>query len=223
MSKDTEHAFMLKCEALIITICFLYANLRYVVFGPEVVAHIPLYIMNKALSWSGLATIGLSKVFGQAETRRMAGLLGTVMIGMHVVMSLLILRPEYLGKFFNSLDGMRMTWEGEAAMLFGILGLVFLACLIWNTAITNKKSDQSSGMESVLPRPINILLFCVALHVAFMGWDDWFEPAKWAKYGYLPPITMLSFFTAVMFLFAENFLSPTTRSKTGEELKAKGK
>ena len=120
MNQQTEHAFVLKSVAMIITFCFGYANLRYVVFGPEGLAHIPLYIMNKALSWSGLFIIGLSKVLRRSEISRMAGLIGAVLIGMHVVMSLLILRPEYLGKFFNSLDGMRMTWNGEFSMLFGV-------------------------------------------------------------------------------------------------------
>ena len=38
------------------------------------------------------------------------------------------------------------------------------------------------------------------LHVALMGWDVWFAPEKWANYGHLPPITLLSFVTAVVFL-----------------------
>ena len=211
MNKQVEHAFMLKCVAVIITTCFVYSNLRYVIFGPEGVAHIPLFIMNKALSWSGLATIGLSKVLRQTEASRKAGLLGALMIGMHVVVSLLILRPEYLGKFFNSIDGMRMTWKGEAAILSGVLGLACLTCLLWNTATTHKEADKSIRIRSVLQWSINALLFCGALHVAFMGWDDWFEPTKWAKFGYLPPITMLSFLTAVIFLFVRRPNEKTRR------------
>ena len=209
MNQQTEHAFVLKSVAMIITFCFGYANLRYVVFGPEGLAHIPLYIMNKALSWSGLFIIGLSKVLRRSEISRMAGLIGAVLIGMHVVMSLLILRPEYLGKFFNSLDGMRMTWNGEFSMLFGVLGLVFLMCLVWNTATVHKGVNKLSEIKSIFPRPINMLLFCGALHVVFMGWDEWFELGKWAKFGYFPPISMLSFFTAVIFLFARKSTSQT--------------
>jgi len=190
----------------------VYSNLRYVIFGPEGAAHIPLFIMNKALSWSGLATIGLSKVLRQPEASRMAGLLGALMIGMHVVMALLILRPEYLAKFFNSIDGMRMTWKGEAAILSGVLGLACLTCLAWNTATVTKKADKSIGQRSVSPLGINTLLFCGALHVAFMGWDDWLEPTMWAKFGYLPPISMLSFLTAVIFLFARK-ATPQTRGQ----------
>ena len=203
---------MLKCVAVIITTCFVYSNLRYVIFGPEGAAHIPLFIMNKALSWSGLATIGLSKVLRQPEASRMAGLLGALMIGMHVVMALLILRPEYLAKFFNSIDGMRMTWKGEAAILSGVLGLACLTCLAWNTATVTKKADKSIGQRSVSPLGINTLLFCGALHVAFMGWDDWLEPTMWAKFGYLPPISMLSFLTAVIFLFTRK-ATPQTRGQ----------
>lgn len=212
MIKQAEHAFVLKCVAVIITTCFVYSNLRYVIFGPEGAEHIPLFIMNKALSWAGLATIGLSKVLRQPEASRTAGLLGALMIGMHVVMALLILRPEYLGKFFNSIDGMRMTWQGEAAILSGVLGLACLTCLAWNTATVTKKADKSIGQRSVSPLGINTLLFCGALHVAFMGWDDWLEPTMWAKFGYLPPISMLSFLTAVIFLFARK-ATPQTRGQ----------
>ena len=204
MGRQIENDFVLKCVAIIFATCFGYSNLRYVVFGPEDGTHVPLFIMNKALSWSGLATVGLSKVLRQYETSRMAGLLGALMIGMHVVMSLLILRPEYLGKFFSSADGMRMTWKGEAAILAGVLGLACLTCLLWNTATAYKKANQSIEIRSVLPRGVDILLFCGTLHVAFMGWDEWFEPTKWADFGYLPPITMLSFLTGVIFLFARS-------------------
>ena len=210
MNQQSEHAFVLKSVAIIITFCFGYANLRYVVFGPEGLAHIPLYIMNKALSWSGLFIIGLSKVLRQSEISRMAGLIGAVLIGMHVVMSVLILRPEYLGKFFNSLDGMRMTWNGEVSMLFGVLGLVFLMCLVWHTATVHKGVNKLSEIKSIFPRPINMLLFCGAIHVFFMGWEDWFEPSNWTKFGYFPPISMLSFFTAIIFLFARKPSLKTT-------------
>ena len=97
MGKQIENDFVLKYVAMIFATCFVYSNLRYVVFGPEDGTHVPLFILNKALSWSGLATIGLSKVLRQYETSRIAGLLGALMIGMHVVISLIILRPEYLG------------------------------------------------------------------------------------------------------------------------------
>ena len=209
MGKQIENDLVLKYVAMIFATCFVYSNLRYVVFGPEDGTHVPLFIMNKALSWSGLATIGLSKVLRQYETSRIAGLLGALMIGMHVVISLIVLRPEYLGKFFSSADGMRMTWKGEVSILAGVLGLACLACLLWNTATVYKKANQSIRIRSVFPWGVDILLFCATLHVAFMGWDEWFEPTKWADFGYLPPITMLSFLTGVIFLFIRRSSSKT--------------
>jgi len=209
LGKQIENDFVLKYVAMIFATCFVYSNLRYVVFGPEDGTHVPLFIMNKALSWSGLATIGLSKVLRQDETSRIAGLLGALMIGMHVVISFIVLRPEYLGKFFSSADGMRMTWKGEVSILAGVLGLACLTCLLWNTATVYKKANQSIRIRSVLPRGVDILLFCATLHVAFMGWDEWFEPTKWADFGYLPPITMLSFLTGVIFLFTSCSSSKT--------------
>ena len=86
---------------MIFATCFVYANLRYVVFGPEDGTHVPLFILNKALSWSGLATIGLSKVLRQYETSRIAGLLGALMIGMHVVISLYHPTPRVSWQVFQ--------------------------------------------------------------------------------------------------------------------------
>lgn len=101
MGKQIENDFVLKYVAMIFATCFVYANLRYVVFGPEDGTHVPLFILNKALSWSGLATIGLSKVLRQYETSRIAGLLGALMIGMHVVISLYHPTPRVSWQVFQ--------------------------------------------------------------------------------------------------------------------------
>jgi len=156
-------------------------------------------VMNKALSWAGLATIGLSRLLGHAAARKQAGLIGALMIGLHVVMSMLVLKPEYLRKFFDSMNG-KLTGAGEASMLTGVLGLGFLAWLLWATAEQANGSSDSNGNVSLLPWVGRAVLICGALHVALMGWDIWFAPEKWANYGHLPPITLLSFVTAVVFL-----------------------
>ena len=84
----------------IFAVCLIYSIIRYITLGPEDLSQLPLYVMNKALSWAGLATLGLSRLLGQAAARKQAGLIGALMIGLHVVMSMLILKPEYLHKFF---------------------------------------------------------------------------------------------------------------------------
>ena len=85
-------------------------------------------------------------------------------------------------------------------MLAGVLGLGFLAWLLWATAAQANGSSDSNGNGSLLPWVGRAVLICGALHVALMGWDIWFAPEKWANYGHLPPITLLSFVTAVVFL-----------------------
>ena len=204
MNKEFEHAFAYKFILTFFGISFVYANLRYVVFGLEPLAHIPLFIMNKALSWSGLATIGLSKVLCYSKERKTAGLIGAAMIGMHTIISLIILRPEYLGKFYNQTDGMRMTGAGETAILFGVLGLMCIACLLWNSIPRINAAQNSDGATNIFPKLSNVVLLCGAIHVTLMGWSDWFEPSNWAKFGYLPPISMLSFLTTVTFLIMPN-------------------
>ena len=185
---------------VIFSVCLIYSFIRYITLGPEDMSQLPLYVMNKALSWAGLATIGLSRLLGHAAARKQAGLIGALMIGLHVVMSLLVLKPEYLRKFFDSMNGMKLTGAGEASMLAGVLGLGFLAWLLWATAAQANGSSDSNGKGSLLPWVGRAVLICGAVHVALMGWDIWFAPEKWANYGHLPPITLLSFVTAVVFL-----------------------
>ena len=200
MDKPGEHVSCLKWVAVIFSVCLIYSFIRYITLGPEDVSQLPLYVMNKALSWAGLATIGLSRLLGHAAARKQAGLIGALMIGLHVVMSMLVLKPEYLRKFFDSMNGMKLTGAGEASMLAGVLGLGFLAWLLWATAAQANGSSDSNGNGSLLPWVGRAVLICGALHVALMGGDIWFAPEKWANYGHLPPITLLSFVTAVVFL-----------------------
>ena len=200
MDKPGEHVSCLKWVGVIFSVCLIYSFIRYITLGPEDVSQLPLYVMNKALSWAGLATIGLSRLLGHAVARKQAGLIGALMIGLHVVMSMLILKPEYLRKFFGSMNGMKLTVAGEASMLTGVLGLGFLAWMLWATAEQANGSSDSNGNLSLLPWVGRAVLICGALHVALMGWDVWFAPEKWANYGHLPPITLLSFVTAVVFL-----------------------
>ena len=47
---------------VIFSVCLIYSFIRYITLGPEDVSQLPLYVMNKALSWAGLATIGLSRL-----------------------------------------------------------------------------------------------------------------------------------------------------------------
>ena len=99
MDKPGEHDSCLKWVGVIFSVCLIYSFIRYITLGPEDMSQLPLYVMNKALSWAGLATIGLSRLLGHAAARKQAGLIGALMIGLHVVMSMLVLKPEYLGKF----------------------------------------------------------------------------------------------------------------------------
>ena len=200
MDKPGEHVSCLKWVGVIFSVCLIYSFIRYITLGPEDMSQLPLYVMNKALSWAGLATIGLSRLLGHAAARKQAGLIGALMIGLHVVMSMLILKPEYLDKFFDPMNGMKLTGAGEASMLAGVLGLGFLAWLLWATAAQANGSSDSNGNGSLLPWVGRAVLICGALHVALMGGDIWFAPEKWANYGHLPPITLLSFVTAVVFL-----------------------
>ena len=58
MDKPGEHDSCLKWVGVIFSVCLIYSFIRYITLGPEDMSQLPLYVMNKALSWAGLATIG---------------------------------------------------------------------------------------------------------------------------------------------------------------------
>jgi cobalamin biosynthesis protein CobD/CbiB len=184
--KHLKHATWLFVAAMI------YAVMRYNVFGDVAWANIPVYVTNKAISWTGLALFGLSVVSREKADRRGYGTLAAGAILSHVVMSVLVLTPAYFAKFF-SVSG-RMNGVGEASMLAGVLGLVVLAGLF---AANLQAREAGPSLRAGWGRAV---LWFSAAHVLIMGLSGWLSPSGWP--GYLPPITLWSFATAVYFLLA---------------------
>ena len=121
--------------------------------------------------------------------------LGAFMLAaLHVLLSLMVLDPSYIGKMY--LPSGRMSWAAELSMLTGAVATTLLMWLAYSTTLRPLDSQQHA--TSLVPGMARGTLVLVAAHVLYMGYGAWFEPAGWP--GTLPPITLLSFALALGFL-----------------------
>lgn len=196
---------------LLLLVFLAYAVARYVLFGTVPPAHIPLYVLNKAVSLLALVLVGTSLVIGPLArldpdglpgwlgARRWVGLAGLGLALVHVLLTLPIFGPAYYGKFFAQPDGATgLTLAGELSLLAGILAT---AGLVWQGALSRRPTDPAPHAPAlhtltVLRRLGWLVVALVAIHCVFMGWSGWWTPATWP--GGLPPISLL----AVLFALA---------------------
>ncbi len=177
----------------------VYAFLRYIVFGDVEVAHLPLFILNKATALSGFFLLIISSVISMLKNRDfhwlnscyqgkdIIGKGSFLLIIAHVFISLIIMSPAYFEKFFAESD--RLNLKGELSMLMGVAGLIFLWRI--NRYFTYSAFDRVEKRSRPLHRQlISWGIVVSSLHVIIMGYDSWFEPGKW--HGYFPPITLVA-------------------------------
>jgi hypothetical protein len=116
-----------------------YSVVRYVVFAPANIEHLPVFVLNKGISMAAAWCFALA--FWEQWRRQRArpgglepaawfraGVFGAFA---HVPMSLAILRPGYFQEFFLN-D--RLSFNGEAVFLFGALtagGIYLLSRTTW--------------------------------------------------------------------------------------------
>jgi hypothetical protein len=116
-----------------------YSALRYVVFAPENLENLPVFVLNKGVSMAAAFCFALA-FWTQWRWQRgsasgnepaawfRAGIFGALA---HVPMSLAILRPGYFKEFFA---GDRLSFTGEAVFLFGAFaagGFYLLSRTTW--------------------------------------------------------------------------------------------
>jgi hypothetical protein len=165
--------------------CEAYAALRYVVYGPTPVDHLPAYVTNKALALAALALLGVAVASRGAEVRRFAGLVGFALTGVHAVLSLAVLSPDYLPELFRG-PGAGLRVAGEAALLAGAVALALLVSLAWPRGGRGPSIFTGGARVASV-----VLLALVGLHVLALGSAGWLAPASWP--GGLPPISLLAF------------------------------
>ena len=165
---------------------FAYALVRYVVLKGVPLAHVPLYVADKAVAVAALFAFGRAIASGAPEVRRASARRGLWLSTIHVVASLPLLTPAYLPQLFAPPDaGAGFSLTGESALALGV------AC--FGLAIMVSRSRPSAP---VTPHPHapslshRLVMALGVLHCAALGYANWLEPARWP--GHLPPITLLS-------------------------------
>ena len=162
---------------------FGYAVMRYVIFNLENLPHLPLFVLNKAVSTAAglcfvIAFVIRAGAVGEDQRRRAAWLRAGVFGALwHVPMSLSLLRPGYFDEFFQD-DG-RMTAVGEGVFALGAAaaGLLYL--------LTRRHLTPRARWALSLA-----MITAVMLHTATMGVARGIRVN--AEHGYLPPMWLLS-------------------------------
>lgn len=190
-----------------------YATTRYVVFGPWNVSHIPLYVLNKAISWSALWLVALALALGPLARlapgrfarhlwrRRYFGIMGFALASLHVVMSLAILNYAYYRQFFR--QAFELTALAEFSMAMGALAWFLLLAPLAGS-LPGARAQMSARYWQLLQKIGMLGMLLGGLHVSY-GVPAWLTPAAW--YGGLPPITLWSA-SAVVIVLALRMLAP---------------
>ncbi len=172
----------------------VYAVIRYAGFSHVSLIHVPVYIMNKAVSMTAvealfMAALGLMRA--ERDTVRFWINACSQLVFVHIFLSLGILSKGYFASYF---DGDKMSLTGELVLLMGVLAVY----CFWRL--------KTAEIKPALRRTLTILACAlVAVHLFAMGFDGWMQVQKWN--GGMPPITLLSFLLVVssliVFLWAK--------------------
>ena len=168
-----------------------YAVLRYHIIKNVPWEHLPLYTTNKVFAVVGLAGLVGSRLAAGRERRQSYGFAGLWCTTVHVLMSLLLMGPNYFGKFYS--EAGQFTWQAELSMAAGVLGVGFL---LWLLVATLKTESQQQ--TSLVPGIARWALIATALHLVFMGGAGWLNGADWTAAKGLPAITLLAFGLSIL-------------------------
>ena len=180
---------LLREQRLLLTVglaVLAYAVLRYHVVKSVPWEHFPLYTTNKVFAVVGLAGLVGSRLTTGRERRQRYGFAGLWCTTVHVLMSLLLMTPNYFGKFY--LKSGQFTWQAELSIAAGVLGVGFL---LWLLIATLKTETQKQ--TSLVPCLARWTLLATALHLVFMGGAGWLNRDDWTAAKGLPAITLLAF------------------------------
>ena len=157
---------------IILTTALLYSVIRYNIIGHVPITEIPLFIMNKAISFSMVIIFAFSarsyfKGAIQEFINSMSIIKGFALI--HILISISLLSQQYYPKFFTN-D--KLSLFGNLTIFFGIISVVY---------ILNKSVKIKNWLFFLM----------ITLHLFFMGIKGWLLVDKWP--GLMPPISLISF------------------------------
>ena len=177
-----------------------YAVLRYHIMGPVPWKDFPFYILNKGLCLAAFVVLTLNFSLGPLNklgfpvpqgwlmARKALGMTGFLLVLIHALMSFLLFRPAVYQQFFEANDTLNLV--GGLSMLAGVLGFVIL----WgyNLSFQTFLREDHAFIAFITSR--RFMLFALilgGLHLFFMGYQGWLNPAGW--HGGLPPISLVAF------------------------------
>ena len=167
---------------------FAYTLLRYVGFGEVDMTQIPVFLINKSISMSSVVFLFLSAYHtykNQITESKFWGRDALYSAILHILFSVSILSASYYSKLF--LEN-RLTLQGGLFIFFGICA-IFLFIVHKNPELKDKDCRTYCQLAAL----------CLLGHLFFLGYSGWFNIDSW--YGYLPPISLLSF----LFVLAAEF------------------
>ncbi len=177
-----------------------YAILRYHVFGPVPWKDLPFLILNKGFALSAFILIITNFTLGPLnnlnnavpaswlKARRTLGLTGFLLVLIHMLISLMLFNPAVFDKFFEADD--TLTLYANISMLAGILSFVVL--WVYNLSFQTHLGKDKAFIRFITSR--KFLLWALLLgmvHLVFMGFEGWVNPASW--HWNMPPISLVAF------------------------------
>ena len=185
-----------------------YAALRYHVAGGVPWKDFPLLILNKGLSLGAFVLLTFNFALGPARNlglpvpeswlgaRKAFGMTGFLLVLVHVIASLLLFSPASFGKFFEASG--RLTGAAGMSLLGGVLAFVFLWA--YNLSFQTHLREDRAFIAVITSRRFLIgALLLGGVHLFFMGYAGWLNPAGW--HGGLPPVSLVAFtFFAIGYL-----------------------
>ncbi len=177
-----------------------YAILRYHILGDVPWKDFPFLILNKGLSLGAFIILSFNFALGPAKNlglpvspawlnaRKALGMSGFLFILVHALISFMLFSPAVFGKFFEE-DG-TLTGVAGISMLAGILAFVVLWGL--NLSFQTYLREDKAFIGFITSRKFLIwALLLGGVHLIFMGYSGWLNPAGWN--GGLPPISLVAF------------------------------
>lgn len=200
MNSPTDRNAAGEIIAVTVLLAIGYAVLRYHIFGEVAWKDLPFFVLNKGLGLGAFLLLTLNFALGPARNlglpvpqawlnaRKALGMSGFLFALVHALMSFMLFSPAVFGKFFNS-DG-TLTGVAGISMLAGVLGFVVL----WgyNLSFQTHLRDDKAFIGFITSRRFLIwALLLGGVHLLFMGYSGWLNPAGW--HGGLPPISLVAF------------------------------
>jgi hypothetical protein len=200
MSSPKSHNAASRIITATMSFAIGYAVLRYHIVGGVPWKDFPFFILNKGLGLGALILVVMNFAIGPArnlglpisqswlDARKALGMSGFLFVLIHALMSFMLFTPAVFGKFFAA-DG-TLTGIAGISMLAGVLGFVVL----WgyNLSFQTQLREDEAFISFITSRRFLIwALLLGGVHLFFMGYSGWLNPAGW--HGGLPPISLVAF------------------------------